>query len=214
VTTVGIFDVRADYDAAPFDVADASPDPIAQWWRWYDDAVTAGCVEPNAMTLATVDVAGRPDARYVLLRGATAVGFDFYTNLESAKGHDLSVHPDGALVFGWLETHRQVRVRGPVGRVPDPEADAYWASRPRDSQLGGWASAQSSVIGSRAELEERVAQAAARFADVDVPRPPHWGGFRLAPAVLEFWQGRPNRLHDRIRYRREGDAWMLERLSP
>lgn len=211
---MGIFDVRADYDAPPFDVADACPDPIEQWWRWYDEAVAAACVEPNAMTLATVDADGRPDARYVLLRGATAGGFDFYTNLESAKGRDLATHASGALVFGWLELHRQVRVRGPVDRVPDPEADAYWASRPRDSQIGGWASAQSSILTGRDELERRVDEVMARFAGGEVPRPSHWGGFRVVPEQLEFWQGRPNRLHDRIRYRRDGGAWLMERLSP
>jgi pyridoxamine 5'-phosphate oxidase len=211
---VGIFDLRTEYEAAGLDLPDVQPDPVEQWWDWYRQADSAGCVEPNAMTVATVDAEGRPDARYVLLRGATTAGFDFYTNLVSAKGLHLAAHPHAALVFGWLELHRQVRVRGAVARVPEPEADEYWASRPRGSQLGGWASDQSSVIDGRHELEQRVAEAAARFGGGDVSRPPHWGGFRVTPEEVEFWQGRPDRLHDRIRYRRSGDAWLIERLSP
>jgi pyridoxamine 5'-phosphate oxidase len=210
---MGIFD-RIDYAAPPFDVGDVAADPFEQWWRWYDGAVAAGCTEPNAMTVATVDPAGCPDARIVLVRGVTTEGFDFYTNLESAKGRQLASQAVAALVFGWLEVHRQVRVRGAVGRVPEPEADAYWMTRPRGSQLGGWASAQSSVIGSRDELEQRVAEVDALHAGRAVPRPPHWGGFRVAPDEVEFWQGRPNRLHDRIRYRRDGERWLTERLSP
>jgi pyridoxamine 5'-phosphate oxidase len=212
---MGIFDARTEYETAGLDVGDVDADPIRQWTRWYDDAVAAGCVEPNAMTVATVDASGRPDARYVLLRGASAEGFDFYTNLDSAKGRDLAAHADAALVFGWLELHRQARVRGPVGRVPEEQEDAYWASRPRGSQIGGWASAQSAVIPDRASLERRVAELETRFAGVAVPRPPRWGGFRVVPREIELWQGRPSRLHDRIRYRLvEDGAWIIERLSP
>jgi pyridoxamine 5'-phosphate oxidase len=211
---VGLSDARTEYEAAGFDVLDAHPDPIEQWWIWYHQAEAAGCVEPNAVTIATVDAEGRPDARYVLLRAATAAGFDFYTNLTSVKGEQLAACARAALVSGWLELHRQVRARGDVVRVPEAEADAYWISRPRDSQIGGWASHQSSVLRDRAELEERVEEVTARYASSDVPRPPHWGGFRVVPEQIEFWQGRRSRLHDRIRYRRVADRWLIERLSP
>jgi pyridoxamine 5'-phosphate oxidase len=205
---------RSDYESAGLDVADLDADPIRQWQRWYDEAVAAGVTEPNAMALATLGEDGVPDVRYVLVRGVDGRGLAFYTNLTSAKALQLAAHPSAAAAFGWLELHRQVRVRGTVERVADAEADAYFASRPRGSRIGAWASPQSSPIAGRAELEALVRASDERFPGEDVPRPGHWGGFRIVPSVFEFWQGRPSRLHDRLAYTRSGDAWTVERLAP
>ena len=215
---------RRDYAGRPLDPADAAPDPIAQFERWYADATDAAVVEPNAMVLATVDAAGRPQARHVLLRGLDDAGFRFFTNRASAKAAELQAHPAVGLTFGWLKVSRAVRVTGHAHRLDDASSDAYFASRPRASRLGAWASPQSAVLGSRAELDERLAEAERRFAGVqDVPRPPFWGGYLVVPDAVDFWQGRPGRLHDRLRYRREegaagGDAagagWGRERLAP
>lgn len=210
-----IRDRRVQYETAGLDIADVVTDPIEQWLRWHDDAVAAGLAEPNAMTVSTVDLHGKPDARIVLARGVDRFGFVFYTNYESAKSRQLNARPVAAATFGWLDLHRQVRVRGTVERVAEEESDRYFTSRPRASQIGAWASPQSEPITDRAELDRLVAAQERAFEGaVVVPRPSFWGGWRLVPDEIEFWQGRPSRLHDRIRYRLVDDRWHLERLAP
>lgn len=210
-----IRDRRVQYESAGLDIPDVVADPIEQWHRWHADAFAAGLTEPNAMTLSTVDLDGRPDGRIVLVREADEHGFVFYTNYESAKSRQLAARPAAAATFGWLELHRQVRIRGAVERVADRLSDEYWASRPRESQIGGWASPQSEPIADRAELDRlvRAQQVVFEHAAV-VPRPPHWGGWRLVPDEIEFWQGRPSRLHDRIRFRLVDHEWRIDRLAP
>jgi pyridoxamine 5'-phosphate oxidase len=205
---------RADYESAGLDVADVLADPVAQWQLWYDQADAAGCVEPHAFVLSTVDADGWPQSRYLLARGADDRGFSFFTNYLSGKSGEMTATPRAAMLFTWLQLHRQVRVTGTVEHLPEPESDAYFASRPRPSQLGAWASAQSTVLADRAELDARLAEVTSRFDGVDVPRPPHWGGWLLRPTGFEFWQGRPSRLHDRVRYRPDAGSWLIERLSP
>ncbi len=207
--------LRKEYALAGFSEEQADPDPIAQFNKWFAEAEAGGVVEPNAMTLATVDEKGFPGGRTVLLKGLDARGFVFYTNYDSAKGQDLAANPRATLVFPWLALERQVVVRGTVTRISREETAAYFQSRPIGSQLGAWASAQSTVVPNRATLEQNLHAAEQRFAGQPIPPPSHWGGFRVAPIRIEFWQGRPNRLHDRIRYRRDSsDHWLIERLSP
>lgn len=207
---------RVQYETAGLDIGDLANDPMVQWRRWYDEAAEAGCVEPNAFVLSTVDADGQPHSRYVLARHADERGFSFFTNYQSDKSIQLEARPAVALLFSWLQLHRQVRVWAQVaGHVPDAESNEYYASRPRSSQIGAWASPQSTPIPDRAALDDRVARFTETFAAVeDIPRPAYWGGWLLRPTEYEFWQGRPNRLHDRLRYQQTAQGWEVSRLAP
>jgi pyridoxamine 5'-phosphate oxidase len=209
--------LRREYGDAGLDVPDLAADPVSMFRRWLADTVAAGVHEPNAMVVTSVSVGGRPSARMVLLKAVDERGFVFYTNYDSRKGRELDAEPASALLFPWHELQRQVRVEGRAERVSREESEAYFASRPRASQLGAWASPQSDEVAAREELEQRYAETEARFADSEeVPLPPNWGGFRVVPDVVEFWQGRKGRMHDRLVYRRTGDEspWSIERLAP
>jgi pyridoxamine 5'-phosphate oxidase len=208
-------DLRREYTQRGLREEDLTPDPFTQFGDWFDQVAQADIREPNAMTLATATPDGKPSARMVLLKGMDARGFTFFTNYESRKGAELTVNPQAALVFFWVQLERQVRVEGRVERLSTAESDEYFASRPEGSQLGAWASQQSAVLPDRGALEARYEERRAQYEGLEVPRPPFWGGFRLIPETVEFWQGRANRLHDRLRYRRQDDgSWMIERLSP
>ena len=211
---VDLAELRTEYKRASLDERDVAQDPFAQFGAWFSDAHNAGVPEPNAMTLATADASGRPAARIVLLKEVDGRGFVFYTNYDSRKGRELAARPLAALLFFWPELERQVRMEGDVETVDAATSDAYFASRPRLSRIGAWASPQSAQLPNRADLETRFAEAEQRFAGDDVARPPRWGGYRLVPAMLEFWQGRPSRLHDRIEYRRSDTGWRIGRLAP
>jgi len=207
--------MRRSYERGGLDEGELAPTWLGQFERWLADAVDAGIAEPNAMVLATADRAGAPSARTVLLKGLDERGFVIYTNLGSRKGAEAAANPQAALTFPWIDVQRQVCVTGRLEPVAEAEADAYFASRPHGSQLGAHASLQSSVVGSRTELERRLSESATRWpAGTTVPRPGHWGGLRLVPHAVEFWQGRPNRMHDRLRYHAAGSDWVVERLAP
>ena len=211
---MSLADLRKDYTLAGLRRVELEADPIRQFQKWFQQALDARLLEPTGMTLATADKDGRPSARIVLLKGLAERGFIFFTNYESRKGRELAEKPTAALVFYWAELERQVRVSGTAGRISREESEKYFTGRPRGHQLGAWVSCQSEVIANRAVLEKRLKEFEQKYPDA-VPLPPFWGGYVLSPVEIEFWQGRPNRLHDRFRYTKQVDGrWMIERLAP
>lgn len=212
--SISIADLRLNYSLKQLNESEVNPDPIVQFQTWFAEAVAAELPEPNAMTLATASKTGVPSARIVLLKGLDSRGFVFYTNYESRKGEELLENPQAAIVFLWAVLERQVRIEGRVEKVADAETEAYFHSRPLSSQLGAWSSEQSRVVADRSVLERRFQDFQNQYAAQEIPRPPHWGGFRVIPHQIEFWQGRPSRLHDRLRYRLSRDDWQIDRLAP
>ncbi len=212
--SVTISDLRQDYRYQALLESEVDANPFCQFQAWFDQAVAAELPEPNAMTLATVTTDGRPAARMVLLKGCGPEGFVFYTNYQSRKGQELAQTPWAALVFWWAELERQVRIEGAVSKISDAETDAYFQSRPRGSQIGAWASEQSVVVEDRTVLDQRLHELEQQYQEKPIPRPPHWGGYRLTPNLIEFWQGRQSRLHDRLCYRLIEEQWQIVRLSP
>ncbi len=209
-----VADLRKEYTRSGLSESDVNPEPVEQFRRWFEEALAADLHEPNAMIVATASPDGLPSARVVLLKGFDDRGFVFYTNYEGRKGRELEENPRAALLFYWGELERQVRIEGTASRVSEEESDAYYASRPRGSRLGALASEQSRVVGSREVLEGRIRTLEAEYEGRDVPRPAFWGGYRVEPEAMEFWQGRENRLHDRLVYRRGDGGWKMERLQP
>jgi pyridoxamine 5'-phosphate oxidase len=208
-----IAQLRKNYTFGQLSETEVPPNPLNLFQVWFDQAVKAECPEPNSMTLATADAAGNPSARIVLLKGADSAGFTFFTNYESQKGKELAIRPNAALLFHWHELERQVRIKGVVERISATESDEYFHSRPAASRIGAWASPQSTEIPNREFLEQAEKRFAADYGD-NPPRPEHWGGYRLHPTEIEFWQGRPSRLHDRIHYQLDGERWHIARLAP
>jgi pyridoxamine 5'-phosphate oxidase len=206
--------MRREYADAGLDTDDLPAHPVTLWQQWLSAAVAAALAEANAMVLSTIDADGSPSSRMVLCKHADEKGFVFYTNYDSRKAAAIAAEARVSLLFPWHPLGRQVRVEGTATRVPREESAAYFAGRPRGAQVGAWASRQSSVIGSRAELERHAAELKEQFGDGEVPLPQHWGGYRVTPTAVEFWQGRADRMHDRLRYRRDGAEWVVERLSP
>ncbi len=206
--------LRKEYSVQDLSEEKVNPSPVVQFRHWFDEAVNAAVNEPTAMTLATADPEGHPSARIVLLKDFSAEGLSFYSNYESKKGQQLTHNPNAALVFFWPELERQVRLEGKVNILPSGESDSYFSTRPYESKIGAWASRQSSELSSRESLKNKVDEFTSRFKDQTIPRPPFWGGYRFVPHLIEFWQGRPGRLHDRIQYRLQDNKWNISRLSP
>lgn len=214
MSKVDIAAIRRDYTLRSLTESEVAPDPFDQFQQWFREVIAAQVDEPNAMTLATSTLDGKPSARIVLLKGFDSGGFYFFTNYESRKARDIDQNPRGALVFFWKELERQVRVEGGIEKIPPMESDEYFNSRPEASRIGAWASPQSRVVRDRNYLDEQYARVEREFRGEEVERPSFWGGYVLKPGLFEFWQGRPGRLHDRIQYSRRGDAWAIERLAP
>jgi len=211
---MSISSIRKDYQLQSLDFTDVAETPLLQFEKWWNEAASSSIEEVNAMTLATVNADGKPSARIVLLKGFDENGLVFFTNYLSEKGQSIRANPNVSLVFFWKELERQVRVEGICIPVSESESDEYFMSRPIGSRLGAWASPQSTVISSRSVLDQNLDEVTTKYAYRDVPRPEHWGGYRVVPEMIEFWQGRPSRLHDRIRYRKNEVQWLIERLAP